>query len=146
LSTRDADPDHQRGIISPPRRDLASGVAFDRSSLRRMKSHGLRHKAQGLRIKTIRDSVPSFLAPCALSPAPHISASVVAPRRPRSERDLRLASNASLVIWPNPQLNDLMARNKVGSGHWSNGVRRLAIFHRRFQIEFRLPPVRQPAI
>jgi hypothetical protein len=55
---------HHQGIISPPRRDLASGVAFDRSSLRRIASY----------------------------------ASVVAPLRPRSERDLRLASNTLMVI------------------------------------------------
>jgi hypothetical protein len=50
---------HQQGIIC--------GVAFDRFSLRRMKSHGLRHKAQGLRLKENKDGIafPLRLAPCA---------------------------------------------------------------------------------
>jgi hypothetical protein len=52
--------------------------------------HGLRHKAQGIRLEENQDGIAFFLAPWAPSLAPHVSASVVAPRR--------LASNTFLVI------------------------------------------------
>jgi hypothetical protein len=61
-----------------------------------MKCHGIRHKAQGARIREDKESINFFLEPYPLRPASHIYASAVAPRRPRSERDLRLASNALL--------------------------------------------------
>jgi hypothetical protein len=53
---------HHQGIISPQNRDFASssGVAFDRSSVSRLKAQGSRHKAKKIRRNSIRFSPAPF--------------------------------------------------------------------------------------
>jgi hypothetical protein len=82
---------------SSPRRD---GISQAQAALPSIapRSDGLGHKAQGTWIRENKESIRFFSAPYALRPVPHTYASVVAPWRPRSERDLRLASNTLLAI------------------------------------------------